>query len=399
MSWLENMRPGSFRGVPFWTETAKKTLGRRVVQHEFPNRETPYTQDMGRISNAFTIDGHVLGTDYDVEKKKLEEAFNKYGPGELVHPYDGLIMAQCGPVEFTESTKEGAILYFSATFYEAGSNEFPNSINNKASVLGEAAGSAIAGAKDEFDKKFSIIGLPGFAVESARAKIAAAQKAYNDATKGISDIREAAAQLAYSTRNLVAETNDLLQSPSRLSQALLDSFGLLQSSISNARLKTDALKSFFSFGSDDSSPDSSTPARQREQENKEVFNNFMRRVAVVSAAVTAQQTEFESFQDAEVTRDQITEVIEDQIREGTDTELFQALSDVQAALVSAVPDVDADLPNLKEVITDGPVSSLHLAYDLFMDPRAEEDIIKRNAIKNPGFIPKGKALEVLDGNI
>lgn len=399
MSWLDNLRPASFRGVPFFIETSKRTLGRRVVVHEFPNRDTPYTQDMGRISDSFDIDGHVLGNDYDVAKKKLEQVFNKSGPGELVHPYYGLMLVQVGAVEFSESTKEGAILYFTATFKEAGSNEFPKSINDKASILGEAADKAIADAKSEFDNTFSVAGLPGFAVDSARAKIAAAQKAYADASKGVSDVSNAAAQLAFSTRNLVAETNDLLQSPSNLSQALLNNFGLLQSAISNARVRTKSLTSFFNFGSDDVGSNNSTPIRQQESANKDSFNNLMRRAAAIYAAVDAQQATYESFQDAEAQRQLITDVIEEQIRLSGDSEIYQTLIDVNAALVAAVPDVDADLPSLKKLTLDETTSSLELAYDLFEDGRTEADIIARNKIQNPGFIVAGTELEVLDGNV
>lgn len=399
MSWLENLRPASFRGVPFFVETSKRTLGRRVVVHEFPNRDTPYTQDMGRISDSFEIDGHVLGINYDEAKKKLEEVFNKKGPGELVHPYYGLMLVQVGPVEFTESTKEGAILYFSATFKEAGSNDFPKSINDKAAILADAADKALADAKSDFDKSFSVAGIPGFAVASARDKIAAAQKAYDSATKGIADISEAAAQLAFSTRNLVAETNDLLLSPSRLSQRLLGSFSLLKNAISNARLRTDALGSFFKFGADDSGGTASTPVRRQEAKNKDAFNNLMRRAAVINAAVDAQQAQYQSFNEAQEQRDEITTVIEEQIRTTEDTELYQSLIDLHAALVTAVPDADADLPNLRQVTTDDVTSSLHLAYDLFEDARTEADIITRNNIRNPGFISQGRVLEVLDGNI
>lgn len=399
MSWLDNLRPASFRGVPFYVESSKKTLGRRAVVHEFPNRETPFTQDMGRIATAWTLDGHVLGTDYDEAKAKLEEAFNKYGPGELIHPYDGLQMVQIGNVEFTESTKEGAILYFTATVYEAGSLDFPKTVNDKAAILAEASSNAIADAKAEFDSNFSIAGLPGFAVESARAKIAAAQKAYDSANKGLRDVADAAAELAYDTRNLVAETNDLLKSPSQLSQRLLNSFNLLKNTFSNVKFQTDALTSFFAFGSDDVGGVTTTPIRAQEAKNKDAFNNFMRRVAVCEAATTAQQSEYDSFEEAEEMRDKITEVIEEQIRTSAETEIYQSLIDVKATLTSALPDEDADLPYLKQYTTEAVVSSLQLTYDLYQDPRSESDIIARNKIRNPGFIPQGKTLEVLSGNL
>lgn len=399
MSWLDNLRPASFRGVPFFVETTKKSLGRRAVVHEFPNRETPFTQDMGRIAYAWTLEGHVLGNDYDEAKKKLEEAFNKYGPGELIHPYDGMQQVQVGPVEFSESTKEGAILFFTATIYEAGSLEFPKSTNDKEAILAEASQKALDDAKAEFDNSFSIAGLPGFAVDSARAKIAAAQQAYDDAGKGLRDISDAAAELAYDTRNLVAETNDLLQSPSKLSQRLLNSFNLLKATFSSAKIQTDALESFFKFGGADAVIATTTPIRAKEASNAVAFNNLMRRAAAISAAVTAQQAEYDTIEEAEETRDMINEVIEEQIRTTDDTEIYQSLIDVKAALTEAVPDVDSDLPFLKVFKTEGVTNSLQVSYELYEDPRAEADIIARNKIKNPAFISNGVELEVLSGII
>lgn len=396
MSWLEKLRPASFRGVPFYVEDTKKTLGRRAVLHEFPNRETPYTQDMGRISYVWTMDCHVVGKDYDQEKAKLQDAFNKYGPGELIHPYDGLQRVQVGAVEFGESTKEGAILRFTVTFYEAGTNEFPAGLNNKKAILGEAAQNALEKSKSVFDKAFSIAKLPGFAVSSARAAIASAKKSYDEASKGVSDVAEQATKLAYSTKNLVAETNDLLSSPSKLSQRLLDSFSLLENSISKVNLKTAAYAAFYSFGAGDPSVTGSTPVRVQEAANQKAFNNFVRQAAVVNSAVTAQQTEFETSQEAEAKRDEIVAVLEEQIRETSDTELYQALMDVKAAVIDSIPDSSYEVPSLKKVETKDETNTLILAYELFNDPSKESDIISRNKIANPGIIPKGAMLEVLD---
>ena len=61
MSWKDELRPASFRGVEFFIDVSQKSLGRRAVLHEFPNRETPYTEDMGRVAEGFEIEGHVLG--------------------------------------------------------------------------------------------------------------------------------------------------------------------------------------------------------------------------------------------------------------------------------------------------------------------------------------------------
>ena len=395
MGWREELREASFRGVSFFIDVSQKTLGRRAVLHEFPNRETPYTEDMGRVAEGFDVEGHVLGDDYFTAKRDLERVFNQSGPGELIHPYYGSKIVQVSTVNFTESTREGAILSFSAKFFEAGDNRFPKSVNDKAAVLSSAADSAIDETKKEFDSNFSITGLPGFAVDSARDAVASAQETFDNTTKTFADIADATAELAFSTRNLVAEVDDLLQSPQQLSQRLLDSFALMEDAFSKAEDKASAYSSFFKFGEDATDITVGTPIRDQEKKNQDQFNNLMRRVAAIKAADTAQAGNYPSFQEAESERIKITNVIDEQIRESGDTELYQSLVDVNAALVDAMPDVDSDLPNIKEITLDDTTPSLLLAYDLFESQDSEQDIIDRNSIEHPGFIPAGETLEVV----
>ena len=74
----------------------------------------------------------------------------------------------------------------------------------------------------------------------------------------------------------------------------------------------------------------------------------------------------------------------------------KALSDVNASIVEALPDVDADLPSLKEIEVENDTASLLFTYDQFESIDNEQDIIDRNNIRHPGFIAKGTVLEVLE---
>jgi prophage DNA circulation protein len=46
-------QPASFRGVIFHVETGGKSSGRRTVTHEYPKRDDPYAEDMGRVARHF----------------------------------------------------------------------------------------------------------------------------------------------------------------------------------------------------------------------------------------------------------------------------------------------------------------------------------------------------------
>jgi prophage DNA circulation protein len=56
------------------------------------------------------------------------------------------------------------------------------------------------------------------------------------------------------------------------------------------------------------------------------------------------------------------------------------------------------LPSIKTIIPERTTISLLLAYDLNESIENEQDIIDRNAIRHPGFIPAKDPLEVISGN-
>ncbi|HHG0355951.1 TPA: DNA circularization N-terminal domain-containing protein, partial [Escherichia coli] len=48
MTWKDRLQGASFRGVPFKVEEESAGTGRRVETHEYPNRDKPYTEDLGK---------------------------------------------------------------------------------------------------------------------------------------------------------------------------------------------------------------------------------------------------------------------------------------------------------------------------------------------------------------
>lgn len=395
MAWTDGLRPASFRGIKFFVESSQYTGGRRVTFHEYPNREEPYAEDMGRVGRTFKVEGHLLGDDVFEQKEKLLDACEKLGPGELVHPYFGTRSVQVGAFSVDEDTKEGRIVRFSVQFYETGDNRFPKDVEDKQGLLENAAVVAQEKNKSLFDRVFSIAKMPGFAVNSARNSVFAAATSFQNATKDVVATAEGIANLAYDIRNLRAEVDDLLAAPDKLSQRLQDSLALLEDAITVPRGRLQAYSGLIAFVAGNITSDV-TPTRVREKQNDDVFNGYIQRAAIVNAVVAASETEFESTEEAVETRDTLRAAIENQLLTTDDDEVFQAFESLQAQFVRAVPDVDSDLPNVQEVTLENTTNSLVLSYDLFQNPDSEADIIARNKIKNPAFIQGGQTLEVID---
>lgn len=395
-SWLDDLRPASFRGVSFKIDSHQFTGGRRVTFHEFPDRNTPYAEDIGRVGNTFRVEGYLLGDNIAEQKRKMIAAVEALGPGELVHPYLGTKQVQCGPFSIEESRGQGRITKITFQFYEAGDNRYPNNVDDKQTVLLAKADSALAKSRDAFAKKFSVTSLPGFAVDSARSAVNQAATAFETATKGLARQADQISALAFNIRNLRAEVNDLIKAPGQLAQRLQDSFKLLQNALNgnkDAYKATVALQGFTSLI--EASP-FDTPTRAREKSNNDAFTNFMRQTALIESASLASEVTFDSTEDALAARESVVEATEEQLLITDDDDVFAALSDLQAQLVRVVPDFDAELPNIQNVTLQNSIPAFVLSYDLFQHLESEQDIIDRNKISHPGFVPGGALLEVLN---
>lgn len=120
MSWQDRLRPSSFRGVPFRVDEAIRGGGRRQALFEFPKRDIPYAEDMGRRARRFTVQGYIIGPDYIENRDALIEALEQEGPGLLVHYLYGEFQVSVDNYVISESRERGGFCRFDAQFMEAG---------------------------------------------------------------------------------------------------------------------------------------------------------------------------------------------------------------------------------------------------------------------------------------
>lgn len=122
MSWRDRFRPASFRGVTFYVETGARAGGRRGVNFEYPKRDVPSDEDMGRRAKRWAVTGYVIGPDYDIDAQDLEDALNAEGPGALVQPNFGEMQVRCDTYARQESKDRMGMAVFEMVFIEAGTS-------------------------------------------------------------------------------------------------------------------------------------------------------------------------------------------------------------------------------------------------------------------------------------
>ncbi|MFS8051580.1 DNA circularization N-terminal domain-containing protein [Rhizobium sp. BR 317] len=149
--WRQLLLPASFRGAPFHVEGGAKAGGRRTVTHEYPKRDDPYTEDMGRRAKKFSISAYVIGEDYTIFRELLSAALDTEGGGTLIHPTMGIMNVACEGYSVSENREEGGMARFEILLVEAGTSPYTPATADTQSATSNAAdsaGSAAATAAD-----------------------------------------------------------------------------------------------------------------------------------------------------------------------------------------------------------------------------------------------------------
>jgi prophage DNA circulation protein len=129
--WRDELLPASFRGQMFHVETGSKESGRRIVVHEFPKRDIPYSEDMGQRTMEFSVRGYIItfpmdtgialySRDYRVARDALITALEQLGPAVLQLPTMKPFMVVCPQYRWAEEERAGGFCVFDMTFVEYG---------------------------------------------------------------------------------------------------------------------------------------------------------------------------------------------------------------------------------------------------------------------------------------
>lgn len=133
--WRKKLLPASFRNAGFHVEAGSKENGRRIVVHEFPKKELPYSEDMGRTAIAFTVRAYCITyprdlasplyrRDYTIARDLLLAELEKEGDGILQLPLLPPMRVVCNRYRLTEEQKSGGFCVFDMSFVEFGASPF-----------------------------------------------------------------------------------------------------------------------------------------------------------------------------------------------------------------------------------------------------------------------------------
>ena len=146
--WRQRLRPASFAGARFHVEQQSRSSGMRSVVHEYPKRNDPYTEIMGRHAIRYQITGYCIGPNYHLEKEQLIAVLERPEAGRLIDPYmpTQTLTCVCDRYSVTETRERGGYCTFEMSFVEVGKAGNTPTANTASALQSQAAGTGAVGA-------------------------------------------------------------------------------------------------------------------------------------------------------------------------------------------------------------------------------------------------------------
>lgn len=429
MGWREDIKgTASFRGVPFKTVEGDAQVGRRNTTHEFPRRDQPYVEDLGRRARVWQVECYVVGEDYMAQRDALLWALQEPGAGELVHPRYGVLqVCVLGSVSVKEGTQTGGMARFTITFGDAGSNVFPANREDTVEAVDRAANDCEDAAMADYADSMDVAG-PGVLQESALKGLQRDLDGLLATVRGVTDLT-ALSDLVRDVTGVADRLAALIRTPVVLAQSLRS---LYNSLVLGVRRPLGALQELQAVFENNARPTGTARAgstRDRLLTNTRASTDLTRRLGVAaqarllavgisasvnpvtssgtSASATASTSQASQANQADerpvataaqalALRDMVLAQIDAELETNEpDAQVAAALERLRAAVARDVS-VRAELLRERSTFTPQAVlPALVLAHRVYQDASRAGELAERNGVRHATFVP-AVALEVLE---
>lgn len=392
MSWRDKVRGqsvdgrmllGSFRGARFIVPTAEAVVGRRTEVHEYPGRDLPYVEDLGRRAGEFPlevfVDGSLVASGNHIDARDaLIDELNKSGPGTLIHPWYGTLTVSVTDARVRDTDREGGRATFTLTCIEAGELAFPSAEVQWSSRTGTAADESEAAALNDFSSIFNVDGLPEFHLAEIETELG----------RTLAGLERTVGSV---TSTVAAE----IRAPYNMGGMILGSINRLADIVTEPLRALRLYQGLFGAGDDSPNVPTTTATRRQQAASIDALHSLTQRGAVICACRQSAAMDYASRDDALAIRADLLDALDAQMQGADDDTVYQALAELRTAVAEDLRVRGARLPQLRTVTPGATLPALVLAYRLHGDAEKDAELISRNKIRHPGFVPGGTAIEVL----
>ena len=370
---------GSYAGVPFFVEEAETSGGREVVSTPLPFSETHVNEDVGKKVRSFPIKFYLVGADCESKRESLEEAFNKEGAFELVHPHYGRFNARCSAYSLSFKKDEQEYIAGEATFVpEQDPKETANSVEDLRGIAIEKSDAVLDNSKSVFVEDFDILGKAKSVVDSVAAFTVSILDMIEDARSSIRSVSEFVNTVSQIRENVSIALGTPADFSNRIQQILTMSADVVAREDAANEYVRESLSLIKSIISKDRSTAYASADELSEKISRLVL---MSSAAMVSKSVV--DCHFDSAEESREMQDSISETFSAAAGVVDSIDDYVNLMDMQAVALKYLRNEMSNLAVVVEYPMNGTRDILSTCFDCYGSLDRVEDILNRNGICDP----------------
>jgi prophage DNA circulation protein len=408
--WKDNLRQASYRGIPFKTETLGGESGRRWADHQYPGRDVPYAEDMGRSQRTWRFAGYLIGDDYALRRNALVLACEQPGSGILVHPTIGTVVVVCRSVSHSEARDRGRYVTLQFEFAEAGQLLEPSSLADYESVIASAAQALGSAAASALTRGFNTSGGGSFLTNTAVVQIATLASTLQTARLPAPGVDQG--PLNRALHDLVAEAPRLAGDPQALADAVDEVFAeftdagealpVLSAMIAYAApgitftwLPTGQPQKLEAATPQDLHGGTATyrlPVIEQRRINTLSFESYARCLALREVGYAVPGVPLDNYDQAMLLLDTVAQafiVLETIAADAGDDDTFQALAGLRHQITHLIRQRATSLRPLVRyrVLGSTAANSLTFAWRMYQDSSRDLEVVNRTRARTPAYLP------------
>ncbi|AMT87590.1 MULTISPECIES: DNA circularization protein [Pseudomonas] len=404
MNWRDRLLPASFRGVGFWIDQAKTPVGRKGQLHEYPQRDLPFFEDLGQQAKTHDLTAFIIGPDCLEQRDKLLKALEQ-GRGELVHPWLGRLQVKVGECDMTHTRQDGGLVTFALKFYPDQPLPFPTATVSTQKVLLAKADGLLGSAVARFEQAMTLIKAARIGITNLRNSLTGVYEVIKEQLKPLIEQYRQITELVKAVKELpkevAAEFNGLLGDIQELKAFAKEGYRGVIADVSQqleAIRKADAPK--ITTGKDTNAAAQAMADLVQDTLIVKVAQWVAsmpvatRALQLPSTPTVAQQAhqqvtrpEVPATDDLQALQKDLVEALQG-AKNKADPDHYQAISDVQDALVAHLKAVASSGVRLVSKSFQESLPALVIAYKQFGDATRVTEVVQRNGVTNPLYLPQ-----------
>ena len=413
---MAGLRSASFRGVPFFIENDSIEYGRRILVHEFYGRDAA-TEDLGPKTIKFKATAYVVSDTASAQKDALVAACNTEGPATLQLPAETPVQVVCDGCTRQFNKDKLGYFAFELTFVKDNSVFGPLPIAALERALLSLVDNLGPSMTSNFLSSFNTLGeLPwvvsnattfvqgwALAVDSIRANVPMSAGAAATLAQSIVSLFDSASTLALDGQTPIGGViwpaganiasgavsySSATASNGAFVASVMDLMRTFGDGATDQGAFIDAAESLSQYSLTATGVPGLSVSGKANDANIAALGSTVRRAALVEMAAQAALADFTDRTAAIRARARVAQAFDRELAACVGAgDLYRQLDNIRGTAIQAISRKVADLRPTVTVTSNTVMPSIVWGYRLYGDASKASDLIARNRVPNPAYMP------------